>query len=244
MQVLTAAEMRALEADAMSTGRATGLELMERAGRGVLEAVFAEWPDLAPVAAGGNEYLEREEGRKALVLCGPGNNGGDGFVIARLLRALGWDVAVYLYGRAGALPPDAARNYERWILLGPVAPLTEATWEQSGFPGPCDLVVDALFGIGLSRAIALPLETLSAQPELGQSHKLVAVDVPSGLDADRGDALGDLACQVHADLTVTFHALKHGHVLRQGPTLCGKVVVKDIGLQTDEAPGPGRPEVF
>jgi len=112
--LLTAAQMRALETAGISAGRVTGLELMERAGRGVLDAVFGEWPDLAAAP------------HRALVLCGPGNNGGDGFVVARLLKERGWDVAVFLSGDPAKLPPDAGANYRRWAGLGETRPLAGA----------------------------------------------------------------------------------------------------------------------
>jgi hydroxyethylthiazole kinase-like uncharacterized protein yjeF len=98
---LTAAQMRAIEQAAIESGRVTGLELMERAGRGVVQAILAEWPELATSR------------REALVLCGPGNNGGDGFVVARLLSERGWEVEVFLYGDPEKLPPDARVNYNR-----------------------------------------------------------------------------------------------------------------------------------
>ena len=109
--LLTASQMRAIETAAIESGAVSGLELMERAGAGVVAAAFAEWPDLAHSA------------QRAVVLCGPGNNGGDGFVIARLLRQAGWHVDVFLLGDAQKLPPDARRNHDRWRALGDVTPL-------------------------------------------------------------------------------------------------------------------------
>jgi ADP-dependent NAD(P)H-hydrate dehydratase / NAD(P)H-hydrate epimerase len=85
-ELLTAAQMRAIEKAAIASGEVTGLELMERAGRGVVEAIFEEWPELKATS------------HRAVVLCGPGNNGGDGFVVARLLKEWGWEVEVFLYG--------------------------------------------------------------------------------------------------------------------------------------------------
>ena len=110
-ELLTSAQMRAIETAAIESGEVTGLELMERAGRGVVEAVFEEWPKLA------------QSSHRAVVLCGPGNNGGDGFVVARLLKEWGWEVEVFLYGNPEKLPPDAKVNYERWRALGAVSGL-------------------------------------------------------------------------------------------------------------------------
>jgi ADP-dependent NAD(P)H-hydrate dehydratase / NAD(P)H-hydrate epimerase len=92
---------------------------MERAGRGVVEAIFEEWPEL------------RATSHRAVVLCGPGNNGGDGFVVARLLKEWGWEVEVFLYGDPERMPPDARVNYERWLGMGEVGALT-----RKGLPIP------------------------------------------------------------------------------------------------------------
>ncbi|MFN3724520.1 MAG: NAD(P)H-hydrate dehydratase [Paracoccaceae bacterium] len=252
--LLTSAQMRAAEAAAIASGEVTGLELMERAGRGVVEAVFEQWPELGAVPAaqlgladGADEYSGQHEAqapRRAVVLCGPGNNGGDGFVVARFLKGLGWAVEVFLYGDPARLPPDARVNYERWGAMGAVKPL-----EGESFPRlhavHADLVVDALFGTGLSRAVEAPLvAAVSALCDafLG-SAKLVAVDICSGLCADSGRSLtGDDAAEkslsnvLQPDLTVTFHRAKVGHYLGDGPELVGRLVVKDIGL----GPGPAR----
>ncbi|NOX73099.1 MAG: NAD(P)H-hydrate dehydratase, partial [Alphaproteobacteria bacterium] len=235
-ELLTAAQMRAIERAAIDSGEVTGLELMERAGRGVVEAIFEEWPELA------------KTDHKAVVLCGPGNNGGDGFVVARLLKDWGWEVEVFLYGDKEKLPPDAKVNCERWLEMAP------STCEigQSAF-SESDLVVDALFGTGLSRSIDDPelcellwniedttqlncdvtkdyRNTLKTQPP-----RTVAVDIPSGLDSDSGRAIGDEP--LHGQgvsrvmLTVTFHRSKVGHYLSEGPLNTGKLVVVDIGLE-------------
>ena len=129
-ELLTAAQMRAIEEAAIASGKVTGLELMERAGRGVVQAIFEEWLELAPSwgpAPKPPEYLlQDDEGgmHRAVVLCGPGNNGGDGFVVAGLLKECGWDVEVFLYGDAEKLPPDARSNYDRWCEMGDVQPLS------------------------------------------------------------------------------------------------------------------------
>jgi hydroxyethylthiazole kinase-like uncharacterized protein yjeF len=174
-ELLTAAQMRAIERAAIESGAVTGLELMERAGRGVLGAIFEQWPTLAQAP------------HKAVVLCGPGNNGGDGFVVARLLKEWGWEVSVYLYGVPARLPPDAKANYERWVAMGTVDDLGCAP----RFAHEADLFVDALFGTGLRRplegaALAWAAERVS-DPDA--QAKTVAVDMPSGLCSDSGREL-------------------------------------------------------
>ncbi|GAW36177.1 bifunctional NAD(P)H-hydrate repair enzyme Nnr [Roseovarius sp. A-2] len=223
--LLTAAQMRAIEQAAIDSGTVTGLDLMERAGRGVVEAVFEAWPDLAQAP------------HKALVLCGPGNNGGDGFVVARLLKDWGWEVEVFLYGDAAKLPPDAKANFERWRYLGAVADLASVSASHAEHSA---LVVDAVFGTGLARPVEGHLgqilrafDSLRAKPV-----RVVAVDMPSGLCADSGRPLG--AC-ARADLTVSFHAAKLGHYLSDGPCRTGKLIVKSIGLEgSGGLPAGGR----
>jgi len=228
---LTAEAMRAVEAAAIASGAVTGLELMERAGRGVVEALFERWPD-----------LDGHPGR-AVILCGPGNNGGDGFVIARLLAARGWTIEVLFYGDPARLPPDAATNRDRWISTGAVATLP---FPESGAEGaarlaaaldgspPAGLVVDALFGTGLARPLSglRPVfAVLAGRRAAPGAVRVVAVDLPSGLSSDDGTVVGgDPALALPADLTVSFHALKRGHCRKDGPALCGRTVVKNIGL--------------
>lgn len=237
-KLLSGGEMRRIERAAIDAGEVSGLTLMERAGRGVVEAVFEAWPELAgrrgasPPHPSSNlgpnlgpnlgEYLDQKETCRAVVLCGPGNNGGDGFVVARLLAERGWLVEVYLMGDAARLLPDARANFERWRELGEVKPLE--AWRPGEGAGVA-LVVDALFGTGLTRPFdehgSLSLE----------GPRIVAVDVPSGICADSGRWLGDCPeGRAGADLTVAFHAAKRGHYLADGPVACGRVVVCDIGL--------------
>ena len=226
--LLTAAQMRAIEQAAIESGDVTGLELMERAGRGTVEAIL-EW---RPELAAGE--------RRAVVLCGPGNNGGDGFVVARLLKERGWAVEVFLYGDEAGLPPDAAENALRWRAMGgEVTPLTNASFEGYLQDRPqIDLCVDALFGIGLSRpleGLGMVEDELNAAQSSAEWADVVAIDLPSGWCADSGRHLGagqdnpyDFAAM--ADLTVTYHRPKLGHYLAQLPTACGTLVCKDIGL--------------
>ena len=252
-EILTSAQMRAIEAAAIASGRVSGLELMERAGVGVIEAIFETWPELETPG---------DPAWRAAVLCGPGNNGGDGFVVARLLAARGWAVDVFFYGDAAKLPPDARTNHDRWAAMGAVRAITDETPDLSG----AHLVVDAVFGIGFNRPIpsevaggvpvpAAPfgrlfrelcdfrdagsaLETVAERWRWGWPP-VVAVDIPSGIASDSGELLvpergetlqGARAWGVAADLTVTFHAPKPGHFRVDGPHHCGRLVVKSIGL--------------
>ncbi|MEL7404704.1 MAG: NAD(P)H-hydrate epimerase, partial [Pseudomonadota bacterium] len=136
VELLTAAQMRAIEQAAIESGEVTGLELMERAGRAVVEAIFEEWPELAKTS------------HRAVVLCGPGNNGGDGFVVARLLKEWGWEVEVFLYGDPEKMPPDAKVNYERWLELGSTAKLDQTPLALEEYEKYA-VIVDAVFGTGL-----------------------------------------------------------------------------------------------
>lgn len=225
VELLTAAEMGAIEQAAIKSGTVTGAQLMERAGRGVVDAIFGEWP---PLAAGSHH---------AVVLCGPGNNGGDGYVVARLLKEKGWEIGLAHFGDPGKLPPDAKANYERAIETGlvpiPFNRLTNAAILAA------DVIVDALFGTGLTRGLpddlarcAQSIDTWRNARPAGSSPRVVAVDMPSGISSDTGDIVAGAARRVafRADLTVTFHSRKLGHTIGSGPDHSGHVVVKDIGL--------------
>ncbi|MGC8203437.1 NAD(P)H-hydrate dehydratase [Aliiroseovarius sp. PTFE2010] len=237
-QVLTASQMRAVEKAAIDSGQVTGLALMERAGRGVVDAIFDEWPDLAKTSF------------RAVVLCGPGNNGGDGFVVARLLKQRGWQVDVFLFGDPDRLPADARQNYANWQNLGTTQAWNDKAIKERLDASDHDLVVDALFGTGLTRAMpddttqtlhAILPRVLNVHPS--ERPKYVAVDIPSGLCSDSGRNLGGAW---PADLTVSFHCAKVGHVLApQGPPQggapwCGRVVVHDIGLDPRPVKGAAR----
>ncbi|MEM1073436.1 MAG: NAD(P)H-hydrate epimerase [Pseudomonadota bacterium] len=227
IEAITAEHMRALENSAIESGAVTGLELMERAGEGVLNALIRIWPDVLGVP------------RAALILCGPGNNGGDGFVVARLLSARGWTVTVYFYGDVARLPPDARRNYDHWhsdkagrlrVLTFPTVSEVEAKRfadAVSDLP-PESLLVDALFGIGLTRSLSQISPVLKAcrDAALKLGLRRVSIDVPSGLSEE-----GPLGCTgdiFEADLTVTFHRLKRAH--ERGEAYCGQIEIADIGL--------------
>jgi hydroxyethylthiazole kinase-like uncharacterized protein yjeF len=198
-ELLTAAEMAEADRLAIAAG-IPGMTLMEAAGRAVAEAAA----ELAP------------EG-PVLVLAGPGNNGGDGFIAARRLAAAGRPVSVALLGAVGRLKGDAAIARDRWP--GPVVAAAPPL-------PPAALIVDALFGAGLDRPVqgtaAALVEAMNAS-----GTPVLAVDVPSGLHDDTGRPLG---VAVRATATVTFFRRKPGHLLLPGRTLCGELRVADIGI--------------
>src|SRR5437764_51305 len=178
-----------------------GIVLMENAGRAVADAVARRWPK-----------------QKLLVLCGPGNNGGDGFVAARVLAERGWPVRVALLGAREALKGDAAAMAARWT--GPV----EAVAPE--IVGDARLVIDALFGAGLARPIDGVAREVIASLDAAQVP-VVAIDVPRGVDGASGAVLG---IAPKAVLTVTFFRRKPGHLLLPGRSHCGETLVAPIGI--------------
>jgi len=176
------------------------IELMENAGKAVAQAIEKRWT-----------------ARPVIFLCGPGNNGGDGFVAARHLFEKGWSVRVALLGSLDHLNGAARHNAELW--RGGLQQLVPDVLDGA------ELVVDAIFGAGLSRALeGASVETLAAAAQ--RKLPIVTIDVPSGLLGDTGETLGAVA----SVLTVTFFRKKPGHLLLPGRLLCGEVVVADIGI--------------
>jgi hydroxyethylthiazole kinase-like uncharacterized protein yjeF len=194
LEILTVAEMAAADRNAAAAGTPS-LLLMERAGAAVADAICARWTP-----------------RPTAVLCGPGNNGGDGYVAARLLAERGWPV--WVERLAEPKTKDAAAMAARWN--GRMLELLPRNPEAA-------LTIDALFGAGLSR----PLSGAAAT-RAGQGGLVVAVDTPSGLHGDTGKPLNDAVFR--AAVTVTFHRKKPAHVLYPGRSLCGELVIADIGL--------------
>ncbi|MBS0234482.1 MAG: NAD(P)H-hydrate dehydratase [Proteobacteria bacterium] len=200
-ELLTTSEMGEADRLAVAAG-VPSLDLMEHAGKAVAKAAAS---------------MVRGTDRRVAVLCGPGNNGGDGFVAARHLRDRGFDVRVFLLGDKSALRGDAAEMARRWPL-----PIRDASPDSLQ---SMHLVVDALFGAGLSRPLeGKAAELVNAVNESGLPA--LAVDVPSGLDGTTGEVRG---VAVEAKRTVTFFRKKPGHVLLPGRELCGEIVVADIG---------------
>jgi NAD(P)H-hydrate epimerase len=198
-ELLTVEQMYAADAHAVAAG-VPSERLMEAAGWAVAREVRRRFPRC-----------------RVAVLCGPGNNGGDGFVAARLLARQGWPVKLALLGLPGALKGDARAMAERW--QGDILPLT------AGAVNNCEVVVDALFGAGLSRPLDGMARAVVEEIAL-RRLPVVSVDIPSGVHGDSGEALG---VAPRAVCTVTFFRKKPGHCLQPGRDLCGEVVVADIG---------------
>lgn len=202
LELLTPAEMA--RADELTiAGGTSGSALMERAGQAVADTC-----------------LDRLPGRRGrvVVLCGPGNNGGDGFVAARLLRDAGCAVEIALVGGRTQLRGDAAMAATAWT--GPLTAPTEVSLTGA------DLIVDALFGAGLSRPIDGAARALIERVNVARTP-VVAVDVPSGVDGTTGEVQGDA---IRAAATVTFFRLKPGHLLFPGAAHLGALHLRDIGI--------------
>ena len=202
--VLEVAEMYAADKAAADAG-VDSLVLMEAAGTAVVRVIEARW-----------------QRRPVTVLCGPGNNGGDGFVVARLLAEKGWHITVGLLGAAESLKGDAAVNAQRWNAIGNILPL--AADLLAGDP----LVVDALFGAGLSRGLEGAARTIVTAIN-DRRLSCIAVDVPSGVHGDSGEVLGDGGA-ARCAVTVTFFRPKPAHFLYPARDLMGELVVADIGI--------------
>jgi len=198
-ELLTPAEMALADAAAIAAGTPVAV-LMERAGWAVAQAIRARFRPC-----------------RVVVLCGPGNNGGDGYVAARLLACEGWPVAVAPWA---APRGDAATAAALWHVPMP-SPADAAR---------ADLVIDAVFGAGLARDIPPELSAI-----LATARRIVAVDVPSGLDGATGQPRGAVA---PATLTVTFHRRKPGHLLLPGRVLCGETVLAEIGIPAGTPAAP------
>lgn len=194
--ILTPEEMRAAEQAVIDAGTEPFV-LMQRAGEAVAEFVHAHWPD-----------------GRIQVLCGPGGNGGDGFVAAARLAAFWRKVDVFCTVPVSDLRGDTARAAALWS--GPVHPLEAALDSEP------ELVVDALYGGGLSR----PLEGAAAMLAL-RGGRVISIDVPSGIDGLSAKPAGPA---FHAEGTVTFAGLRPAHVLLPGAAFCGAVMVADIGV--------------
>jgi ADP-dependent NAD(P)H-hydrate dehydratase / NAD(P)H-hydrate epimerase len=218
MRILTAAQMREADRYTIDEIGIPALVLMENAGRQVVAAIEAA-------------YEDRLEGRVA-VLCGRGNNGGDGFVVARTLLQRGVDCAVFVIGSVADLRGDARTNLDILGRLGVtvVEINDEQTWElHFSEISRCTLIVDAIFGTGLKTALAGMLETVVADVNAA-GIPIVSIDLPSGLSADTPQLIGDC---IDASMTVTLAALKLPLILPPAEAHAGDVVIADIGIPAE-----------
>ncbi len=194
------------EADrlAVEAGR-SGVELMDAAGRAVADTLMTRW-----------------ENRPVIILCGPGNNGGDGFVAARYLEQSGWSIQLYILGSIDQYTGDALHHAKAWQTesTAKVRPLQTLAIQ------PHCIVIDALFGAGLARPISNEIEELFTNIT-SAGCPVVAVDLPSGISGDSGEVMG---AALPADITVTFFRKKYGHLLYPGAGYAGEVVIADIGI--------------
>ena len=192
-----------------------GIELMQNAGRACFDAAEEKWPDF-----------------QCIVLCGPGNNGGDGFVIAELAKQAGKPVKLYATHPVEALKGDALSAANAWTdethsLLTEDGRLGSSFIAEFEGIKEAIVLVDALFGAGLTHPLEGPYAEL-ARLINSKSCKVLAVDVPSGISGDTGQVTGEA---ISADLTVTFAARKPAHCLYPAADVCGEVSVRDIGIQ-------------
>jgi NAD(P)H-hydrate epimerase len=219
--VLTRQQVRDFDAWAINTASVPGVVLMENAGSDCAEIVIAQ--------------LEKPTDSKVCVFCGPGNNGGDGFVIARHLKNAGVDVAIALCGPASKIKGDAEINYK--IACKMEIKITEfdaasanIEKEIETFAAGSDSIVDAIFGTGLTGEIRPDfVKLISAINSLNKP--IIAVDIPSGLDCDTGEPLG---AAIKAASTVTFAAAKKGFLNPRSAQFTGQVYIASIGIEPEK----------
>ncbi len=216
MRIATAEEMRQLDAAAIEGRKIPSAQLMERAAEGILSACLA--------------LLEQPHGKRAVVLSAPGNNGGDGVAAARLLMEQGIQVRAFLVGRREKMTEDCKEMERRLEGCGGVLEqFHPASESQKAVIQEADLVVDALFGIGLNAPVrgdaAEAIHYINSSPAV-----VVSADIPSGVQADTGRVLG---CAVRADRTVTFTCPKVGHYVGEGGLATGTLTVHSIGIPAD-----------
>ena len=220
IKVVTAKEMQKIDRITIDRYGIPGTVLMERAGLGVVRRINE-------IYFQGARQETQNRGRKVIVLCGGGNNGGDGFVIARVLHNQGREVEVYVTVRPATLKGDAKINYDAARKFGvTIHPVKNYLTRYSSRSKSNCLIVDALLGTGLSREVRPPITDV-----IGNVNKMrapvVSVDIPSGISSDTGRIMG---CAVKAQCTVTFGLLKRGHLLYPGAEYTGKLFIEEIGF--------------
>lgn len=214
MRSVTAAQMREIDRRAIEEFGVPGYELMERAGKAVAE---------------GASRIAGAPPKKILVLAGKGNNGGDGLVAARYLHQKGYVVQVFLFSEGKKLKADPARNFVANAKFAIPCRVVEEHFAWDSVPEVLrepEVIVDALFGVGLDKPLGEPYKGL-IEILNREKKKVVSVDIPSGLDSDTGEILG--AC-VKATVTVAMGLPKKGFFEGEGARMSGKIVVADIGF--------------
>ena len=211
MKVVTTRQMREIDRVTIQEFSIPGLDLMERAGQGVVDAIEGTLIDI--------------EGSRCTVLCGKGNNGGDGFVVTRLLTQKGSTVHTYLLGNKDEISGDAETNLNRVLEMG-LEVREIAGIDQIAIQSTTDVIVDAIFGTGIKGAVkGLPAQVIELMNR--SDCTIVAVDAPSGLNTDTGAAEGPC---VQADVTATMGLPKIGLLLYPGKAYAGRIEVVDIGV--------------
>lgn len=208
LAIHTAAQVRELDRYVIETLNVPGYTLMTRAGAAALVVMQRAWPTA----------------RRVLIVCGPGNNGGDGYVLARLARASGFDVTVATICDPARLKGHARRAYEEFVESGGSAD----AWEE-GLLDDAEIVVDAMFGTGLTRRLDPPVSSI-VEAINARAQAVLAIDVPSGLHSDTGAVLG---AAVRAQRTATFIGLKLGFYLGAGPDYVGAIAFDDLQIRRD-----------
>lgn len=213
MKAVTVKEIQKLDKIAIQEIGIPSLVLMENAGQSVAQEVL--------------KRLKDQPKKVVCVVCGVGNNAGDGFVAARHLLIAGIKTKIFLIGRERDLKNDAAVNCQILRKVGyPIFSVTELNSVLKRNLSRADVVVDAIFGVGLSRLIEGPFKEIIQEINQRAKH-VVSIDIPSGLNGTTGKIYG--VC-VKADVTVTFSFAKKGFFKNEGPRYAGRVVVADIGI--------------
>lgn len=204
MIILSNKQMAQCDRDTIAKGTMSTV-LMQRAGMAVAREIMQRFPK-----------------QNTLLICGPGNNGGDGFIVANILKEHDWNVVVALYGSKDTLKNDAKYAAEKWTE--DVLPITFSLLANDKY----SLVIDALFGTGLSTVIPETIAQIFTYLNSSKKHTVVAIDIPSGINGDNGSIMGKA---LKAKLTITFAFPKIGHFLYPGREYTGELVVADIGIK-------------
>lgn len=213
LRYYTAAASRELDRLAIEEFGIPGFELMQRAGQAAFDALLQKWPDT----------------RKLIILCGTGNNGGDGFIIGALAQKKGFQVKLYLAGDESRIKGDARKAMD--YALSHKVDISSSdefiiSKHEECFASDSTVLVDALLGTGLKNNVRDPFLHLIEQVNIS-NLPVLAVDIPSGLSSDTGEVLGQA---VKADITITFIGRKIGLIKGAGPQLTGKLLFDDLNI--------------